>query len=51
MLARVAPPTEAVCSALLQRCLSAASGDAVALTSLVALADAAGETDETCGSP
>ena len=33
---------QVVCSALLQRCLTAASGDAVAVASLVALADAAG---------
>lgn len=42
VLARVAAPTEVVCSALLQHGLAAASGDAVAVASLVALADAAG---------
>ncbi|CAL1143670.1 unnamed protein product [Cladocopium goreaui] len=41
VLARVAAPTEVVCSALLQHGLAAASGDAVAVASLVALADAA----------
>eukprot|EP00435_Cladocopium_sp_Y103_P057838 s840_g20.t1 len=42
VLARVAAPTEVVCSALLQRCLTSVNNDAVAVASLVALADAAG---------
>eukprot|EP00434_Breviolum_minutum_P037676 symbB.v1.2.033418.t1/scaffold4147.1/size43859/1 len=41
-LARVAPPNEVACRALLQRCLSSASHDAVALASLVAVANYAG---------